>query len=241
MKLVIDIGNTRTKIGIFQNDELVSAKIVDELTTSFVNKLFAEFCSIEKVIYSSVKEVKPEIVESLVSQAQTFQLTNKTVLPFFNKYETPDTLGKDRVAGVAGAINLFPGKNVLVIDAGTCITYDLVTTEKEYLGGGISPGLKMRFDAMHTFTGQLPLVQSEIDKKPSLIGNTTKTSIESGVKNGILAEVDGIIDEYKKRFPNLNVVVTGGDYNYFDKYLKNNIFAAPNLVLIGLKKILDIR
>jgi type III pantothenate kinase len=99
----------------------------------------------------------------------------------------------------------------------------------------------MRFDAMHTFTGQLPLVQSEIDKKPSLIGNTTKTSIESGVKNGILAEVDGIIDEYKKRFPNLNVVVTGGDYNYFDKYLKNNIFAAPNLVLIGLKKILDIR
>ena len=240
MKLTIDIGNSRTKIGIFQKDELISTDTSDELTITFIEKVFEEFPSIEKAIYANVKDVNSEVIEHLKVLATTVQLTNSSVLPFYNKYETPETLGKDRIAVVAGALALMPDENVLIIDAGTCITYDLLTSKKEYLGGGISPGISMRFEAMNTLTGKLPLVRHELDKRVDLIGNSTVKSLESGSCNGVLCEVDGIIDEYKKQFQGLKVIVTGGDFKYFDKYLKNNIFAAPNLVLIGLKKILDI-
>lgn len=240
MKLTIDIGNSRTKIGIFQKDELISTDTSDELTITFIEKVFEEFPSIEKAIYANVKDVNSEVIEHLKVLATTVQLTNSSALPFYNKYETPETLGKDRIAVVAGALALMPDENVLIIDAGTCITYDLLTSKKEYLGGGISPGISMRFEAMNTLTGKLPLVRHELDKRVDLIGNSTVKSLESGSCNGVLCEVDGIIDEYKKQFQGLKVIVTGGDFKYFDKYLKNNIFAAPNLVLIGLKKILDI-
>lgn len=240
MKFAIDIGNSRTKIGIFQGDELVSTHIVDELSKNSIENLLIDYTSVDKIIYSSVKDVKLEIIECLQGFAKTIQLTSNSILPFINKYQTPKTLGKDRIAGVAGAVALLPAENVLIIDAGTCITFDLVTSKSEYLGGGISPGITMRFSAMNTFTNKLPLVKANVHDEADLIGTTTEKSMESGVKNGVLCEVDGIINHYKSRFSALKVVVTGGDYKYFDKYLKNNIFAAPNLVLIGLKKILDI-
>jgi len=240
MVLAFDIGNSQTKIGIFQKDELSEVKTIKELTPGFAKKLIDDSPSTCKIIYSSVREVKPQLAEALNSSYKTICLTNNTPVPFINKYETPETLGRDRIAAVAGGMALFNNKNILVIDAGTCITYDILTERNEYLGGGISPGLKMRFKAMHTFTGQLPLIEPENYKLVKLVGATTKASIESGVKNGTLAEIDGIINQYKKLYSTPKVIITGGDHKYFDKYLKNNIFAAPNLVLIGLKKILDI-
>jgi len=147
-------------------------------------------------------------------------------------------LGKDRVAAAAAATTIFPGENVLVIDAGTSITYDLITKNGTYLGGGISPGIMMRFKALNTFTGKLPLI-TEIDDAP-LIGNDTPSSIKSGVLNGVLAEVNGIIDSYSNRFDTLKIIISGGDYKYFDKKLKNSIFATPNIVMQGLLEILKI-
>ncbi len=163
-------------------------------------------------------------------------MTSLTKVPLINRYKTPETLGKDRLALAVGAVTKFPGENILAIDAGTTITYEFITNNNEYLGGAISPGIKMRFKALNNFTGKLPLI-TEIETD-HLIGHDTKTSIQSGVLNGVIKEIDGIIDEYKNRFGALKVLVTGGDYIYFVKKLKNSIFATPNLVLEGLNKIL---
>ena len=239
MKLVIDIGNTLTKLAVFDKDEIISSQTVENVSKQLLSSLFADFPKIDAAIISSVKNLDDWIINYLSNLVKLVVLDHNTQLPYTNKYETQTTLGRDRIAAVAGAIILLPYENTLVIDAGTCITYDVVTAEKIYLGGGISPGIKMRFEAMHTFTGKLPLIEPEQNHHIELIGNTTKDSILSGVQNGVLEEADGIINSYKNQFSGLKVIVTGGNYKYFDKYLKNNIFAAPNLVLIGLKKILD--
>ena len=164
-------------------------------------------------------------------------LSEKTPLPIINNYKTSLTLGKDRLAAVVGASVLYPGKDVLVFDAGTCLTIDFINSDKEYVGGRISPGIEMRYNALHTFTDKLPLIKSE--KNTLVIGNDTKTSIISGVQQGILAEVKTIISEYKSKNTDTVFVFTGGDSFYFEKELKNSIFANPNLVLIGLNEILD--
>jgi type III pantothenate kinase len=239
MKLVIDIGNTFTKLAVFDKDRIVSIIAAENISLKLLSNLFIDYPQIDTAILASVIHFDEWLTNYLTNVVKLVVLDHHTPLPFRNNYETPKTLGRDRIAAVAGAIYLFPNKNILVIDAGTCITYDMVTSDKVYLGGGISPGINMRFDAVHTFTGKLPLIDPEQNDKVVLIGNTTKGSILSGVQNGILSEVDGIIERYKNQYPKLKIVVTGGDYKYFDKYLKNNIFAAPNLVLIGLKKILD--
>jgi type III pantothenate kinase len=140
---------------------------------------------------------------------------------------------------MAAASRMFQNQNVLVIDAGTCITYDLLNSSNEYLGGAISPGLWMRFQALQHFTGKLPLIEPSPNVETPLVGDNTANSIVSGVQQAILLEVDGMIAQYGLLFPNLKVVVSGGDYFYFDKYLKSNIFATPNIVLKGLKEILD--
>jgi type III pantothenate kinase len=201
--------------------------------------LFDEYNGITRTIVSSVVETEKDILDFLSKRSKLLILSNHTALPFENHYETPETLGRDRIAVVAGASSLQPGKNVLVIDAGTCITYDLLTRDNEYLGGSISPGINMRYLALNTFTGKLPLIKPETSKQFELIGSSTEGSIRSGVQKAVLLEVDATIDAYQARFDGLVTLVTGGDAHYFDKYLKNSIFAAQNLVLIGLKKILD--
>jgi type III pantothenate kinase len=164
-------------------------------------------------------------------------LSEKTPLPIINSYKTPLTLGKDRLAAVAGASVLYPEKDILVFDAGTCLTIDFINSDKEYIGGRISPGIEMRYNALHTFTDKLPLIKSK--KNTLVIGNDTKTSIICGVQQGILAEVKAIISDYKSQNTDTVFVFTGGDSFYFEKELKNSIFANPNLVLIGLNEILD--
>ena len=199
-------------------------------------KLFGQNYKITSSILSSVKEINAEI-SAIVDVYSAEVLSEKTPLPIINNYKTPFTLGKDRLAAVVGASVLYPGKDVLVFDAGTCLTIDFINSDKEYVGGRISPGIEMRYNALHTFTDKLPLIKSE--KNALVIGNDTKTSIISGVQQGILAEVKTIISEYKSKNTDTVFVFTGGDSFYFEKELKNSIFANPNLVLIGLNEILD--
>jgi type III pantothenate kinase len=239
MKLIIDIGNTRVKTALFDHDDMAELVTDKDISVASLEKIFGKYDNISASILASVRETDRNVIDYLAEKTQLLQLDSKTPLPFTNKYATPETLGHDRVAAVAGASTLFPGRNVLVIDAGSCITYDLITSGNEYLGGGISPGINMRFSAMHTFTGKLPLISFRAGEQPALIGTDTESSILSGVQNGVLLEVDGIINAYKAKFQELKVVVGGGDYKYFDKYLKNNIFASPNIVLAGLNRILD--
>ena len=235
MKLIIDIGNTSTKLALFDGKEVVRYSNIDEWELLKV-KSFISSDVISSAIISSVKEINAEIL-NFSSYYNAVILSDQTAVPLVNKYKTPDTLGKDRLAGVIGATFLYPKKDILVFDAGTCLTIDFVNAQKEYFGGRISPGIKMRFKALHTFTDQLPLVHQE--NTANYMGDDTDSSILSGVQQGILSEVKLIILEYKLRNPDIIVVVTGGDYFFFEKELKNSIFANPNLVLIGLNEILD--
>lgn len=243
MYLIVDRGNSFTKIALFGEGELIDLKVISSAVADEMNSLLNGYATefkpgvIDHGIFSSVVKDNNEIVASLRSRMNLMVMSEDTPLPVMNRYESPETLGNDRIAAAVGATFLHPGSNVLTIDAGTCITFDMTTSDRAYLGGGISPGIHMRFKALHTFTSKLPLVSLEGDA--GLIGSNTLNSIRSGVLNGVIAEVDGIIDRYRERFPDLQVLLTGGDANYFDKKLKNNIFAVPNLVLLGLKDILQ--
>jgi len=239
MKLVIDIGNSFVKYAVFDGSQMIEINKSPEVSKQSLLKLLDKYKAVDAAIVSSVRKNRDDFEVFLNNKLHVLELNWKTPIPFTNLYKTPETVGKDRLAAVAGAQSLFPDQNILVIDTGTCITYDLLTTNNEYHGGSISLGLQMRFNALHTLTNKLPLVEADYEKKIALIGDSTQTSILSGVQNGVLQEVDGIIEQYKVRFAELKIVLCGGDNKYFDKYLKNNIFAAPNLVLHGLNKILQ--
>jgi len=238
LKLIIDIGNTLTKIAVFLGDEVKEIFITENLSVRLLAKIVEKYPAIGSAILSSVKDYPPEVDTFLRGRFHFLKLDNNTPLPVKILYKSPQTLGKDRMAIAAASRALFTGENVLVIDAGTTITYDFVNKKGEYQGGGISPGIQMRLKALHEFTGKLPLVES-LFSTVDLVGNNTQSAILSGVLNGVIAEVDGIISAYRAHYPQLKVVLSGGDEKYFDKRLKNNIFALPNLVLKGLKEILD--
>jgi len=239
MRLIVDIGNTFSKFAVFKGRKILITQTKEHFTVADIRELLNKYDQIKASIVSSVSDYDQNIDEELRSKTHFVLLGHNTKLPFINLYKTPTTLGNDRIAAVAGAMEMFPGKNVLVIDAGTCITYELLTDKGEYLGGAISPRIKMRYKSLNTFTKNLPLIQPKPDQKIELIGNTTGSSILSGVQNTVLMEVNSMINEYKHRFTDLKIILTGGDHKYFDRMLKSNIFAAPNLVLKGLNKILD--
>lgn len=233
MNLVIDSGNSAAKVGIFDQQ-----KLVGKFTFIALEELysFVRSASYENLLISSVNADAQEIASQAVINGKKFILKKGLPLPLNNLYATPDTLGMDRLAGVCGALELFPGSNNLVIDAGTCITYDFVDKMRNYRGGSISPGLNMRFRAVHTFTAKLPLVTAKAGV--GLIGDSTESSIQSGVVNGLLAEIEGIVRQYEVNFPDLRVILCGGDAGFFENQLKASIFAVPDLVLIGLNSIL---
>jgi len=176
--------------------------------------------------------------QALQDKFETFiELQSNTPLPIENCYDSKETLGKDRIAAVVGAFDIDPNTNVLVIDAGTAITYDIITAEGKYLGGNISPGLEMRYKALSQFTGKLPKVEkAEFNK---LYGKTTEQAIRAGVQNGFVYEVDSTINSFKEFYNNLKVIITGGDAEFFDKKLKNSFFVHFNLTSIGLNRILQ--
>jgi type III pantothenate kinase len=234
MNLVIDSGNSAAKVGIFDHQNLMEKH---SFTSPEALRGFIKNASYKNIIISSVKDDAEQITSWAVHAVKKFALTYNLPLPVTNLYATPETLGADRLAGVCGAQQLFPFQHCLVIDAGTCITYDFLDKDGNFHGGGISPGLTMRFRAVHTFTTKLPLVSSKEDIP--LIGNSTESCIQSGVINGILTEIEGIINQYSKRFDGLRVILCGGDAVFFENQLKASIFASPELVLIGLNSILN--
>ncbi len=211
---------------------------IEQLTVSHLQMLKDEHPQLTQAILSSVKPVDEELLQFLSGNFDLFiELDHLTELPIENLYETPETLGKDRLAAAVGANELFPDQNILVIDAGTAITYDLVSEKNQFVGGNISPGLQMRFKALNHFTGKLPLV-SYSDEFQS-IGKNTTDAIRAGVQNGILYEIAQTIDVFNENYQNLQIVMTGGDSIFFDKKLNYSIFVHFNITLIGLNRILE--
>lgn len=236
MNLIIDIGNTRIKAALFENAELKHF-FVFQSTSALIEAGLFENYPIKHCIVASVVDSVEYFIDQLKEKTQTQVFTSQMPVPIINLYQSANTLGSDRLAAAVGGASLFPGKNVVVIDAGTCVKYNFVNSNNEFIGGAISPGLKMRFKALNTFTSKLPLLDVN-EKFDSLIGTTTAESILSGVEMGIIAEVEGLIDSYKELFPDINVVLTGGDANFFEKRLKRRIFADSFLILKGLNCIL---
>lgn len=236
MNIAIDIGNSRTKLGIIDGNEVPETLILESPDQKTINNILNKY-PIERVIISSVKN-SPKAYRSLFpSSIPVYDMGELSALPFINLYETPKTLGHDRKALASGALSLFSGHNVLVISAGTAITYDFIDRNKQYHGGAISPGMNLRFKSLNTFTGNLPLAQCE--NLNQLIGKTTEECIASGVIKGIEGEMIHQINLYEEKFSLMKIILTGGDSKYFDKTLKNNIFACLNLVLVGLNEILE--
>jgi type III pantothenate kinase len=234
--LTIDLGNTRAKAGVFLHGKLIRRVLFERTNPEPLKKLFTSH-KIEEAILGSVVENQAAIERIVSNYTRLNTLQSITRFPIRNNYKTPETLGADRLACAVGASVLFPGKNVLSIDAGTCIKYDIVDRNGVYLGGSISPGIAMRFTALHTFTGKLPLVVPAPFK--GFIGKDTRTSILTGVVQGAIYELEGFVRRYKKEFPGLKIILTGGDAPRLAKHLNFSIFASPDLVLVGLNRILE--
>jgi len=236
MNLVIDIGNTQIKTAVFKDNTLYNKEIYskDDFFNSIEN--ITKKYRIKHAILSNVGEIENLKMLEIQKLFDVLVLNSKTRLPFINNYKTPQTLGVDRIALIAAAVDQFPNKNVLIFDAGSCITYDFVNEKNEYLGGGISPGIEMRYKALNSYTANLPklTLSNEIPE----IGNTTENSIHFGVLNGIIQEIEGVINQFKVKNQKLTVVLTGGDTIYLAKNLKSTIFANPNFLLEGLNSIL---
>lgn len=237
LNLAIDIGNSRTKFGLFEERKLLQTFLFKNEELAKNHQLLEAYQAKHYIVSSVNKAAEQELnLEKYGNQLVYLKADSK--LPIKIKYESPDTLGKDRISAVIGAAVQFPNQNLLVIDCGTCVTYDFLTSEQEYMGGAISPGIQMRLNAMNNYTNQLPLLYWDTISKPETIGNTTITSMLSGVINGLIAEINGFISSYQQQFSDLKIVLTGGDANFFEKELKNGIFADPNIVLKGLNEIL---
>ena len=236
MNLIIDVGNTRIKTAVFDDGKMVhNESLSNEIFVSETIKIIKKYHCTNAII-SSVGFINKSQIDKLRDEINLIELDYCTKVPFVNNYASPKTMGVDRIALVSSAISKYPNKNVLIIDAGTCITFDFINYEGNYYGGAISPGLQMRYKALHSFTEKLPLLEPV--EKSELIGNSTETSMHSGVINGAISEIDGIINQYRKKNTNLTVVLTGGDINFLANRLKNGIFANPNFLLEGLNTIL---
>ena len=239
MNLVVDLGNTFAKIAVFQNYRVLETfKVLKEEKNKKIEKIFQEYPKIEFSILSSVLNDDDSAKKILQKHSILYYLDSNLKLPFKNRYASPQTLGKDRIALAAAAVNKYSEQNCLVIDAGTCVTYDVVNNRSEYLGGGISPGLQMRFNAVHKFTEKLPLIMADSNHL-KLVGDSTEESLKSGIYFGFAAEIDGMISQYKSEFKDLTVILTGGDLLFLSKRLKNSIFANSNFLLEGLNHILE--
>ena len=235
MNAVIDIGNTFAKIGWFESNKLL--EVQRKIAFGQLNALLLAQLP-QNALFSSTSQATSPFADALMEAGcPTWQLNADLPVPIVKNYETPQTLGPDRVAAAVGAMALFPNENCLVIDMGTCVTYDWVSADAVFHGGIISLGLRIRFEAMHTFTKKLPLV--EADGFPPLIGQNTKQALQSGAVNGLLAEVEGIVARYRAEQGDCSVLLCGGDAAFFESRLKKPIFAVPNLVLIGLNRILQ--
>lgn len=233
MLLAVDIGNTKIKAAVFEDDVLLERFVFDKNDTAVtIENIFKSYAEITVSVISSVGKDAPELLLELEKRGRLVIIDRDIKYPFTNKYATPATLGVDRMVLSAGAVLLYPGKNRLVIDAGTCVTYDFIDSNDNYLGGAISPGLQLRYNAMHNFTAKLPLLYPEMPKE--YIGDTTAGSMHSGVVNGMMHELEGFVRQYNEQYQELTIILTGGDADFLAKRLKNTIFANSNFLLESL-------
>lgn len=245
MLLAIDVGNTRIKAAVFEEYTLLE-------TTGFTNEVLGEnieiilkkYPKITDLVVASVGNVDKKEFLRWNHKIKIHFIIHKTPFPFQNLYATPLTLGIDRMVLAAGTVLQFPEKNRLIIDAGTCVTYDFIDSDNNYLGGAISPGIRLRYESLHHYTAKLPLLTiNDLEKvenqtlHPALIGNSTQQSIHSGVINGLVNEINGFISLYEDQYSNFIIILTGGDAEFLAKRLKNTIFANRNFLLESLNKI----
>ncbi|ADB37347.1 type III pantothenate kinase [Spirosoma linguale] len=239
MHLVVDWGNSRLKTGWFAGQDLIEVRLyesVEALLDDFIKR------PVKQVLVSSTSRPAEEIRSGFTGLDTNVQiLDSQTPVPIRKAYDTPATLGADRVAAAVGAVTLFPGQDCLTLDLGTCLTADVVDRESVFQGGLISPGIHMRFRAMHEQTARLPLVDVPIDLAeawPVLTARNTRQAMQSGVLNGLAMEMNGLIENHRRERPGIVVLLCGGDASSFESRLKPPIFVVPELVLIGLNRIL---
>lgn len=236
MQLLVDIGNTRIKAALFLEDQLQELKIFTDTAslTSWASQqaVHAHLLSAVGLPEAALARLRKEL------PGKAFLLEPALPVPIGNAYQSPQTLGADRLAAAVAGARLAKGKPALVFDAGTCLTVEYVDAEGVYQGGAIAPGLQMRFRAMHEFTQRLPGLPVPAEKLPELIGKTTQGAMESGVVHGMLAEIEGTIDRYRQLAPEVQVFLGGGDTKFFESKINRRIFAIPEIVLIGLNEIL---
>ncbi|CAD0001544.1 type III pantothenate kinase [Flavobacterium salmonis] len=235
MVLTVDIGNTRIKAAVFEGSTVLGKFVFEknELEKK-IKKILKKFQNCSDLVVASVGNIERQSFLALEKELNIHFLTHEDVFPFVNKYATPKTLGIDRMVLAAGATLQFPKQNRLVIDAGTCITYDFIDEFDHYLGGAISPGLRLRYETLHNYTAKLPLLS--LEAPDSYIGNSTFQAIHSGIVNGFVYEIDGFIDEYRANYSNFIIILTGGDAEFLAKRLKNTIFANSNFLLESLNQ-----
>ncbi len=234
--LLIDAGNTRVKLAMFLDNEMLFKEVLayDHFGSRLPELL--QIHPIQNIFICDVGGKLEAIIPSLQINLPIAYLTAQSILPFENLYESV-TLGSDRKALVAGAMALYPQRNCLVIDAGTCVTYDVITHAHEYLGGNITPGLQMRMQAMHAFTGKLPLL--EWQGAAAVLGPTTDACMQSGAYYGLIGEINYLVEAYQQNHPGLIVLLTGGDAQVLAKSIKTSIFVNEDLLLYGLNKIVN--
>lgn len=229
--LCLDFGNTRLKYAVFDGDQLRQVEVLENDGTDQIRAILDQY-NPDKSILSSVINHNPEIETLLGNRSRFHKLSHETRLPLTVPVGKPETMGADRLALAAAAVQFYPGKNNLVIGLGSAITYNFINQYAQFLGGGISPGMEMRFRSLKDYTAKLPLIKK--DWNFPLIGYDTRTNILSGVVLGMAKEIDGTIDAYLERYANFNVVLTGGDSSYFAGHLKNKIFADSEFLYKGL-------
>lgn len=240
MNIAIDIGNTQVKVGVFAAETLQEVLVLSNPDASAWQNISNTYLP-QNVIVSSVAQSVAEL-QSYFPKANFIPFSHETPVPLQNSYKTPQSLGLDRLAAAIGAAGVYPNSTVMVIDAGSCITMDMVQAEKGYIGGIIAPGLQMRFNALHTFTEKLPLLYPD-QETMMIIGVDTASSMLTGVQQGLLEEIKGTITRYQAQFGAFSIALCGGDASFLEHFLKNSIFAPqithhPHLVLMGLQRIL---
>ncbi|GAB3007106.1 type III pantothenate kinase [Niabella terrae] len=235
--LCFDFGNTRKKVAVFDNGTISKVLRMEDDNQATIESLMRTYQP-QYSILSSVINHHPDVEVILKRNTRFHLLSSASKLPITTPVGKPETIGADRLAIAAGGVHIFPGKNLLLIGLGTCVTLNFVNKYGELLGGTISPGLEMRLKSLQYYTAKLPVVSARADVP--LMGYDTDTNIQSGVVLGMAYELDGFIAAYKERFDNFNVVLTGGDIQHLASHLKNRIFADPELIFKGLYAISEV-
>ena len=236
MNLTLDIGNTQSKLAVFNNSLVVVKTFDSEFIIDEIDDFLLLYPSIKNLIVCSVTDITLNLEKYNFNNVHF--VSSSSNIPFENLYLSKDSLGNDRIALVSSASISYPGKNVLIIDAGSCITYDFINDKNQYLGGAISPGLNMRYKSLNEFTSKLPLVSLESSDK--LIANQTIDSINVGVANGVVFEIEGFVRQYLSEYDNLTVILTGGNSDFLSNQLKISIFANQNFLLEGLNNLIKL-